>query len=346
MMEKFNNRVWLFGERANEIIKELEKIENRDRSIIIEEILGEKEDNIELYNGDYTFLDNYFEVDVYDYCVFEIVKICKHFGVGFKIRYDIYFNDIYGVGFYSYEKDLYKEYDLDETEIMRVESETVAKRSSNYINLEEECILEGIEYDCVFKAFDVLLERKAKEFKLDFISHTIDNFATSVYKSNPICDENILHYYEWKIILLTFDELVAKYNAQNYIKVDSPILNEVFKTYHHEGIYDYIEREYSSKIEEALIDYNNYYKGMENSSSVIDRNIYSEILRDASEYILDDLSDLGIEAFRDWQIELKLFFLLLVDKNKIIPTKEMFKDFMDNPELFTRDVKLDTLLAA
>ena len=343
-MYQFNNRVWLYGERAKEIIKELKKIENRESSIKIEKILNNEMDNTELYYGDYIFGDNYFEVDVNDGCVHELLEVCKTFGVSFKIRYDDYFNDLYGVGFYSYYEDMYKDYDLNETEIMRVESETIANKCSDYIDLGDNCVLEGIKYNCVFEAFDVLLERKSKEFNLDFISETVDNFATTIYDANPLCDKDILNYYEWKIVILKLEELIAKYNAQEYIKVDSPILNEVFKNYHHEGIFDYINREYSSKIKEALVGYKDYYEGMENSSDINDRKKYLDIFRNASEYILDDLSDLGIDAFNDWQVNLKLFFLLLVDKNNIIPSKEMFKDFMDNPEIFTRDIKLTQLL--
>ena len=123
-------------------------------------------------------------------------------------------------------------------------------------------------------------------------------------------------------------------------------MNEVFKNYHHEGIFDYIKKEYSSKIKETLLEYEDYFDGMENSSEVLIRNTYLEIFNEILTDILDELHDLGTDAFINWQVELKLFFLLLIDLNNITPSKEMFKDFMDNPEVFTREMKLSQIIAA
>ena len=95
-----------------------------------------------------------------------------------------------------------------------------------------------------------------------------------------------------------------------------------------------------------MLDYEDYFDGMENSSEVLIRNTYLEIFNEILTDILDELHDLGTDAFINWQVELKLFFLLLIDLNNITPSKEMFKDFMDNPEVFTREMKLSQIIAA
>ena len=148
------------------------------------------------------------------------------------------------------------------------------------------------------------------------------------------------------LILRKFKGLVFKYKAQEYINYNSTLIDNVLCASSYEKLNNYIRTHYVDDVLKGIKKHKDYFKGIEISNDETNIDTYLDIQYEVVVEVADKLYDKSVDAFYDWDIEAKLYFLILVDKNKITPSKEMFKDFMDNPEAFTREMKLSQIIAA
>ena len=342
------NRVEFTGAKANvnNLVVAFKDLASPQGSVLINSIIRKLDKSLDVL--EIAFMDisitekgiNFYSL----YCqsIDELKIICKEFKVDFTLKYDYNYQKEYGLVIYTHANDNTRQYILSKTDVKKVAYNQTKK--SGKPNKKGTCILEGIEYNSNTEAFDVLFDRKAINNDL-CISDFIESMVKAKIVANPELFEESLTPM-CSLTLKKVKELVDKYNAHEYINYKSKLIDKVLCANNYEEINNFIRTQYVDDVLFFVSIHQDYFKGIEISNDKTNLEKYWDIQYDVVEKMADRLIDKAIDAFFDWEIDFKLYFLLLVDKNGITPTKEMFKDFMDNPETFTREMNIPQLLAA
>ena len=349
MENKCFNRVEFTGAKANvnNLVVAFKDLASPQGSALINNImirrLDESLDELEIAFMDISFTEK--GINFYSYYCYsgtELEILCKEFKVDFTLKYDYNYQKEYGLVIYTHANDNTRQYILSKPDVKKVAYYQTKK--SGKPNKKGTCILEGIEYGSDMEAFDVLLIRKASNSNL-CICEVIEAIAENEINTNSGLFEDSINPM-FLLILRKFKGLVFKYKAHEYINYNSKLIDNVLCASSYEELSNYLRKNYVDEVLMGIKNHKDYFKGIEISNDETDFDIYLDIQYEVVEEVADKLFDKSVDAFYDWDIEAKLYFLILVDKNKITPTKEMFKDFMDNPEAYTREMKLSQIIAA
>ena len=211
MNDECYNSVVFKGKRVSELIEAFKVFESHNKTSILQKIIDTPNTKRGSLNPFYDITVSRDRIGFYSSwspSVLELIAICKEFEVDFRLRYEEPNKCLYGLGVYLHQKEDYNFYELSENEIARIIYNEIDEEGE--VDTCGTCILEGIEYYCDTEAFNVLLERKARELNLDFVYDFIEKFVTTEYNANPLCEKGFFHYYDWKIIILKLEELIIK----------------------------------------------------------------------------------------------------------------------------------------
>jgi len=338
MTKEFYNSVWFEGTRVSELVSAFSAYLGEGKNSILEQKTANSKPSSEKPFYDITTYD-----DSIWFCsrkrpsVKDLKAICKEFECDFTLRYNETIQELHGLIMYWYDDDFSQSYELSKNDIEKISY-------IGEIDFYGCCLLEEIIYSCDLEAFDVLLDRKASNSNL-CICEVIEAIAENEINENIGLFEDSINPM-FHLILRKFKGLVFKYKAHRYINYNSTLIDNVLCASSYEKLNNYIRTHYVDDVLKGIKKHKDYFKGIEISNDETNIDTYLDIQYDVVEKLADILIDKAIDAFCDWEIDSKLYFLLLVDRNGITPSKEVFKDFMDNPEAFTREMKLSQIIAA
>lgn len=343
MANECYNSVWFEGTRVSELISAFQDYETEGEYSILEKMVANNKPSSKIPFYDITTYD-----DSIWFCskkrpsVKVLKAICKEFECDFILRYNEPIAELHGLITYWHDNDLSQIYQLSNNDIEKISY--LETDDNGEIDFCGSCILEGITYSCDLEAFDVLLDRKASNSNLS-IRDAIEGTVQTILEKKPELFKESMNPM-FPLVLKMLNALVDRYNAHEYINYNSKLIDKVLCANSYEEISNYVRCNYVDEVLKGIKNHKDYFKGIEISNDETNFNTYMDIQYVVVEEVADKLLDKSVDAFYDWEIEAKLYFLILVDKNKITPTKEMFKDFMDNLETFTREMNIPQLLAA